>query len=69
MRLLLDYARAQGFTQTHGPILAVNTHMVELAHDLELKMRQARGLGQSADLGLSGIMPSGRRIAILEGQF
>lgn len=43
--------------------------MVELAHDLGLKMRQARGLGQSADLGLSGIMPSGRRIAILEGQF
>jgi len=28
MRLLLDYARSQGFTQTHGSILAANTHMV-----------------------------------------
>jgi acetyltransferase len=41
MRLLFDYARSQGFTQTHGPILAANTHMVELAHDLGLKIRHA----------------------------
>lgn len=39
MRLLFDYARSQGFTQTHGPILAANMHMVELAHDLGLTMR------------------------------
>jgi acetyltransferase len=43
MRLLLKYARLQGFTQTHGPILAANTHMVELAHDLGLKMRHVPG--------------------------
>jgi acetyltransferase len=40
MRLLFDYARSRGFSQTHGPILAANTHMVELAHDLGLTMRQ-----------------------------
>jgi len=39
MRLLFDYARSQGFTQTHGPILAANMHMLELAHDLGLTMR------------------------------
>jgi acetyltransferase len=41
MRLLFDYARSEGFTQTHGPILAANTHMVELAHDLGLTLRHA----------------------------
>jgi len=39
MRLLFEYARSQGFTRTHGPILAANIHMVELAHNLGLKMR------------------------------
>jgi acetyltransferase len=41
MRLLFDYARLQGFRQTHGPILAANTHMVEFAHHLGLKIRHA----------------------------
>jgi hypothetical protein len=59
MRLLFDYARAQGFTQTHGPILAVNTHMVELAHDLGLKMRQVRGDWAKVQiLGLAGSCPA-----------
>ena len=39
MRLLFDYARSKGFTQTHGLILAANMHMIELAHDLGLKIR------------------------------
>jgi acetyltransferase len=43
MRLLFEYARLQGFTQTHGPILAANAHMVELAHDLGLKIRHVPG--------------------------
>ncbi len=38
MHLLLDYARAQGFCHTHADILAENTHMIQLAHDLGFKM-------------------------------
>lgn len=41
MRLLFDYARSQGFRQTHGAILAANVHMVEFAHHIGLKIRHA----------------------------
>jgi acetyltransferase len=39
MRLLLEYAHAQGLRRLHGLILASNDRMLELARKLQLKIR------------------------------